>query len=240
MLLVPVFRLNSALCILAPGPTAGAKKFQATASEGLFRHSVEEALFACDSCLSAWHNRWHRSRSAAHPSDRPTPSRVPSLRLSLAPTLAVEAAAYEAWCAQTAIDTIRHALSLRDREQARGPLREAAIRLGVTLDETDEDWTRLAHRALRVMLNAAEENARRDVGVYDTPSPFFRSARGQNAMERPLVPSNPALMFAPPAFHPAPPQPVACPPCCAAPGRSSGSWRDSTGACRAGRSAAFF
>jgi len=25
VLLVPVFRLNSALCILAPGPTAGAK-----------------------------------------------------------------------------------------------------------------------------------------------------------------------------------------------------------------------
>ncbi len=133
------------------------------------------------------------------------------LAREVAPQLAVEAAAYEARCTQAAIDTLRHTLSRRDREPARGPLREAAIRLSVTLDETDEDWTRLAHRALRVMLDAAEENARRDVGIYDTPSPFFRSTRGQNAMERTLVPSNPAQSFAPPALHPAPPQPVACP-----------------------------
>ncbi|PZX18563.1 hypothetical protein LX81_01199 [Palleronia aestuarii] len=133
------------------------------------------------------------------------------LARKVAPQLAVEAAAYEAHCAQVAIDTLRHSLSLRDREQAREPLREAARRLGIDLDEADEDWSRLAYRALWVMLDAAEENARRDTGIYDAQSPFFRSGRGPHARERTCVPSNTARSFAPPVVFPTPPQPVVCP-----------------------------
>ncbi|MGR3634107.1 MAG: hypothetical protein ACU0A8_18625 [Limimaricola soesokkakensis] len=58
----------------------------------------------------------------------------------VAPPPAVEAAANEARCAQTAIDTIRHALSLRDREQARGQLREAAISSLTKLIRTGRAW----------------------------------------------------------------------------------------------------
>jgi hypothetical protein len=102
----------------------------------------------------------------------------------VAPQMTAEAAAYEAACSQAAIDALRHALYLRDREPARQPLRDVANRLGLTLDEADTDWPRLAYRALRIMLDAKEENARRDAGVYDAPSPFFRSERAGHAADR--------------------------------------------------------
>ncbi len=106
----------------------------------------------------------------------------------VAPQLTAEAAAYEAACSQAAIDALRCALSLRDREPARQPLRDVARRLGVDLDEADADWPRLAYRALRVMLDAAEENARRDAGVFDAPSPYFCSSRAVRATPRPALP----------------------------------------------------
>ncbi|WP_295048097.1 hypothetical protein [uncultured Paracoccus sp.] len=102
----------------------------------------------------------------------------------VAPQLSAEAASYEAACSQAAINALRCALAHRDRGPARQPLRDVAARLGVDLDEEDEDWPRLAYRALRVMLDAAEENARRDVGIFDAPSPFFRTSPGGNAEVR--------------------------------------------------------
>ncbi|CUH40263.1 hypothetical protein JSE7799_02993 [Jannaschia seosinensis] len=122
----------------------------------------------------------------------------------VAPQLTAEAAAFEAACSQAAIDALRHALSLRDREQARQPLRDVADRLGLALDEADEDWSRLAYRALRVMLDASEENARRDAGVFDTPSPFFRSSRAARIASRSAMAS---ATVAPPA-RPASPRPI--------------------------------
>jgi len=109
----------------------------------------------------------------------------------VAPQMTAETAAYEAACSQAAIDALRHALYLRDREPARQPLRDVANRLGLTLDEADEDWPRLAYRALRIMLDATEENARRDAGLYDAPSPFFRSERAGTAPNRSHAVSSP-------------------------------------------------
>ncbi|WP_428924728.1 hypothetical protein [Marinibacterium sp. SX1] len=99
----------------------------------------------------------------------------------VAPQLTAEAAAYEAACSQAAIDALRRTLSLRDREKARQPLRDVAQRLGLALDETDTDWPRRAYHALRVMLDAAEENMRRNAGIFDEPSPFFRSTRASDS-----------------------------------------------------------
>jgi hypothetical protein len=42
----------------------------------------------------------------------------------------VETAAYEVQCTQAAIDALRQTLSLRDREQARQPLREGSAPRG--------------------------------------------------------------------------------------------------------------
>lgn len=78
----------------------------------------------------------------------------------MAPVRTPELAAYELACANAAVETLRHALSTRNRDVARDPLREVANRLGIALDETDTDWPRLAFRALRVMLEAELEKLR--------------------------------------------------------------------------------
>jgi len=127
------------------------------------------------------------------------------LAREVAPQLTAEAAAYEAACSQAAMEALRLALSLRDREPTRQPLRDVAARLGVALDEVDEDWPRLAYRALRVMLNAAEENARRDAGIYETQSPFFRSSRAAHVVGAPArqsVPATVAPATQPPSYLP--------------------------------------
>lgn len=55
--------------------------------------------------------------------------------------------------------TLRQALWLGDREVARHPLRHVAARLGIELDEAEEDWTALAYEATRVLLDVSEERA---------------------------------------------------------------------------------
>lgn len=94
-----------------------------------------------------------------------------------APARSAETAAYELACANAAVDSLRTAIATRDREVARAPVQAVAARLGVTLDEDDPDWRRLAFRALRVMLDAEQENQRRDQGEFEAPSAVFQTAR---------------------------------------------------------------
>ncbi|KMK67826.1 phage integrase family protein [Puniceibacterium sp. IMCC21224] len=98
------------------------------------------------------------------------------LAREVAPLRTPEAAAYEQTCAMAILDVLRQAIHLRDREAAREPLRVAAMRLGIPLDETDPDWQKLAFRALRVMLDAHQENLQREQGTFNGPSPVFRAA----------------------------------------------------------------
>ncbi len=72
--------------------------------------------------------------------------------------------------------TLRQALWLGDREVALRPLRHVAMHLGIELDEADADWTALAYEATKVLLDVSQERARRQQGVYDQPTAFFRSA----------------------------------------------------------------
>ncbi|MCP1167672.1 hypothetical protein [Limimaricola litoreus] len=95
----------------------------------------------------------------------------------MAPMRTPEVAAYELACANAAVETLRHAIAMRDRDVARDPLRDVAARLGITLDEADPDWQRLAFRALRVMLDAQQENLRRDHGAFEGPSAPLQAAR---------------------------------------------------------------
>ncbi|WP_092081913.1 hypothetical protein [Poseidonocella sedimentorum] len=95
----------------------------------------------------------------------------------MAPPRTPEAAAFELNCANAAVATLRHAIATRDRSMAQSPLHEVAVRLGITLDETDPEWQRLAFRALRVMLDAERENLRRDQGVFDSPAAALKAAR---------------------------------------------------------------
>ncbi len=98
------------------------------------------------------------------------------LAREIAPARTPDVAAYELACANAATETLRQAIALRDRDIARQPLRDLAARLGVTLDEADPDWQRLAFRALRVMLDAQQENHRRDQGIFDGPSAACQAA----------------------------------------------------------------
>ena len=88
-----------------------------------------------------------------------------------------EVAAFDLACANAALETLRHAITTRDREAARNPLRQVAARLGIALDESDPDWQRVAFRGLRVMLDAEMENLRRDHGAFDASSAALRAAR---------------------------------------------------------------
>ncbi|MDF0595041.1 hypothetical protein [Psychromarinibacter halotolerans] len=94
----------------------------------------------------------------------------------VAPIRTPEVAAYELQCSEAAIVTARDAIRLRDRDMARDPLRQVTDRLGIPLDETDPDWQRLAYRASRIILNAKEENFRRDHGAYSTSTAVFSRA----------------------------------------------------------------
>jgi len=90
------------------------------------------------------------------------------LAREIAPARSLEAAEYDQRCAEAAIATLRRAVQMRDREVARNPLRHTAQRLGVELCETDEDYPRLAMCALRALIEAGEENIRRDQGVFSS------------------------------------------------------------------------
>tara|TARA_R100000750_G_scaffold28806_1_gene18249 strand:+ start:6584 stop:7759 length:1176 start_codon:yes stop_codon:yes gene_type:complete len=72
--------------------------------------------------------------------------------------------------------TLRHALYLGDREVARRPLHHVAAHLGLELDEADENWTALAYEATKLLLYVSQERSRRQQGIYDQPTVFFRRA----------------------------------------------------------------
>ncbi|WP_222101820.1 hypothetical protein [Jannaschia seosinensis] len=73
-------------------------------------------------------------------------------------------------------DTLRRALWLGDRDVARAPLRHVAEQLEIDLDESDEDWSALAYEATKVLLDVSQERGRRQQGIYDQPTVFFRRA----------------------------------------------------------------
>tara|TARA_R110002110_G_scaffold363307_2_gene573186 strand:+ start:183 stop:2393 length:2211 start_codon:yes stop_codon:yes gene_type:complete len=102
---------------------------------------------------------------------------------AIAPQRCAQAAAFELQREAALQETLRHALLLRDREVCRKPLRHVAARLGLALDEEDQDWLSLAIQATQILLDVSEERARRDQGIYDGPSPVFRSAMAQMRRE---------------------------------------------------------
>jgi len=103
------------------------------------------------------------------------------LAREIAPRRSAEAAWLEAAQYRAEQEVLRRALALRDRDVARAPLRHAMALLGVTVDETETDYQRLAMQALRALLDASVEADRRDQGLFDQPSPVFRSVMGRSS-----------------------------------------------------------
>lgn len=96
-----------------------------------------------------------------------------------APARSEAAARQVAACEQATQAVLRRALATGDRELARQPLREVAVRLGLAQVEDTEDWNRLAYEATRVLLDASQTREREELGEFDAPSPVFRSARAR-------------------------------------------------------------
>lgn len=125
----------------------------------------------------------------------------------LAETLLVDLARFE-------IAAFEHAALDRTREEATEEalrvalaLRAAADRLGVTLDEDEDDWRALAIEATKVLIDVSRERGRRDGGLHDAPTQAFRVAiEAEGTIERPAVAgAAPDLrasgLEAPPATH---------------------------------------
>ncbi|WP_417248721.1 DUF6538 domain-containing protein [Celeribacter sp.] len=87
-----------------------------------------------------------------------------------------EAAALDLRREEALQTTLRQALYLGDREVARRPLRHVAMHLGIDVNEGDEDWSALAYEATKVLLDVSHERARRQQGIYEQPTLFFRRA----------------------------------------------------------------
>jgi integrase len=92
-------------------------------------------------------------------------------------------------------DTLREALLLRNREVARAPVQAAAARLGVNINENEENWMALAYEATRVLLDLSVERSQRDQGVFSDRSRFFEAA-----MKTDVAPSMPAYRAEPAAI----------------------------------------
>tara|TARA_R110002049_G_scaffold116963_1_gene269856 strand:+ start:311 stop:2485 length:2175 start_codon:yes stop_codon:yes gene_type:complete len=97
-----------------------------------------------------------------------------------------EAAALDLRREESLQTTLRQAMYLGDRDVARRPLHHVAAHLGLELDVSDEDWTALAYEATKVLLDVSQERARRQQGIYEQPTLFFR--RAVNSVEPAAVP----------------------------------------------------
>ncbi len=94
-----------------------------------------------------------------------------------------EVARYESRREEALQEVLRDAISLRDWEVARDPLKGVAQRLGLELPEDPHDWRRLASKATLAMLEVSQERQRRDRGEYSEPSIFFRRATATTPVE---------------------------------------------------------
>ncbi|PHP28991.1 hypothetical protein CJ301_00415 [Limimaricola cinnabarinus] len=81
-------------------------------------------------------------------------------------------AALEREAARQAV--LRQAFFQQDYTVVEEPLRHVAAHLGIELPEAGSEQARLlAYEATRVLLDASEEKARRDRGIFPSPSPYF-------------------------------------------------------------------
>ena len=117
-----------------------------------------------------------------------------------------EAAALELQREQALQSTLREALYLGDREIARRPLHHVAAQLGLDLCNDDEDWKALAYEATKVLLDVSQERARRQKGLYDQPTVFFRRATETDGFAAPTS-AHPVSSVAPATFATSGPMP---------------------------------
>ena len=100
--------------------------------------------------------------------------------------------------------SLRDAIFLCDTTPALTPIRDVASRLGLTLDEDEDDFAILADRMVRLMIEVSEEKERRARGHFSEPQPYLSAALGQ----APIPALSSETISAPSVPHAASAQPV--------------------------------
>jgi len=95
--------------------------------------------------------------------------------------------------------SLRDAIFLCDFTPALAPIRDTASRLGLTLDESEDDFAILADKMIRLMIEISEEKERRARGHFSEPQPYLSAALGQSAASAP--PSKALAAPAQPVVH---------------------------------------
>lgn len=93
--------------------------------------------------------------------------------------------------------SLRDAIFLCDTTPALAPIRDTASRLGLTLDESEDDFAILADKMIRLMIEISEEKERRARGHFSEPQPYLSAALGQSATATPLSATPTASAVAP-------------------------------------------
>lgn len=102
----------------------------------------------------------------------------PRTRVAAETAMALEAAARA---------SLRDAIFRCDRSPAIQPLRDTAARLGVALDETEEDFAILADKMVRTMIAVSEEKEQRARGNFKEEDPYLAEAlRRTSALSMPM------------------------------------------------------
>ena len=86
--------------------------------------------------------------------------------------------------------SLRDAIFLCDHTVAQSPIRDTARRLGLGIDEDDEDFPILMANMVRLMIELSEEKGRRARGIFSDSQPYL-----QMALQAPLP--APAQLHAP-------------------------------------------
>ncbi|MBW0157633.1 site-specific integrase [Sedimentimonas flavescens] len=115
----------------------------------------------------------------------------PRTRAAAEAALALEAAARA---------SLRDAFFLCDRTLALEPIRDTARRLGITLDESEDDFARLTDDMMRLLIEISEEKERRARGQFRQEQPYLDLAlRPAPGLRAPAPAAPPAPMPPPPA-----------------------------------------
>ena len=88
--------------------------------------------------------------------------------------------------------SLRDAIFLCDKSPALQPIRDTAERLGLVLDEAEDDFAILAEKMVRTMIAVSEERERRAQGIYNE-----QDANLAEALRRMSVPNMPSAGEAP-------------------------------------------
>lgn len=72
--------------------------------------------------------------------------------------------------------SLRDAIFLCDKSPALDPIRSTAAHLGISINEDEEDFSILADKMLRLMVEVSEEKERRARGIFEDTQPYLQMA----------------------------------------------------------------